>query len=150
MCVCVHSQSVWTTEMLQRHHQTNRLLERLCIYCQEVEMAWPYHKSQQYFHYHPTRYHLRQKKKQTGEKNGLTMSLNELGNPTHTLKDWHATKAYRGRWSGVQLCSDLTTTPNHGLMMMMMMLVFRDLISKLTMSSSVTYLYLFVIQLGQA
>lgn len=62
--------------------------------------------------YHPTRYHLKQKKKWQTGKNGLTMSLSRLKD--HSLKLRHSTETYGGCWAVSLLCSIPVTTLSHG------------------------------------
>lgn len=54
-------------------------------------------QSQQSFHYCPTRFHFRQKKKerQTEERNGLKTSLSGLEDHSKRIRHCHPTKIYR-------------------------------------------------------
>lgn len=82
---------------------------------EEVAMIWSHHKNYQSFYFHPTRYHLRKKKRQTG-KNGQR-SPNGLENQRETLAHkWDI-------WMELVKCS-ATTTQLLGLMMHEMFSLF--------------------------
>lgn len=79
------------------------MFERPHIYQQEkVEMIW--------LHHNLSTTSLQGWAEAERENNGLTMSPSRPGDHS---EDWHATKTYRGNWSGTQLYTDPTTKPSH-------------------------------------